>query len=126
MTRKLMALAVVGLLCGTAAVTADDKKPEPTKPDAKGKLGKLDKAKLFEKLDADGDGKVTKEEFKKFADQIKDRLKGKGKGDKLPELFGEKMFEKMDKDGDGKVTKEEFEKFEPEQLRKRKKDKDGE
>jgi len=122
MLRKLLLLAAVGLFCGsTALLAADDvKKPaEPAKPDekpdAKGKLGKfagkIDKAKIFAKLDADSDGKLTKDEFKKFTETIGEKLKDKGKGGKLPEgALGDKLFEKMDANKDGSVSKEEFEK----------------
>lgn len=126
MLRKLLLLAVVGFVCGATAIAADDeKKPtEPAKPgetkpdekaDPKGKLGKLtgklDKGKLFDKLDANGDGKLTKDEFKKFAETITEKLKDKGKVGKLPEgVLGDKLYDKMDANKDGSVTKGEFEK----------------
>ena len=62
MARKLVLVAVVGLACAAGAVSADDAKPAAPEP-AK---AKVDKARVFEKLDADADGKVTKDEFKKL------------------------------------------------------------
>lgn len=109
MIRKLILLAASGLFCGATAAGGDDaeKTDDP-------KAGKFDKAKLFAKMDANGDGKVTKEEFKIFADAVKEKLKdkGAGKGEKLAGLLGaDKLFEKMDANKDGEVSKEEFEKF---------------
>ncbi len=119
MFRKLVLLAAAALLCaGTAAVADDEKKPDDPKPadkkpdPAKGK-GKFDRAKLFARIDADGDGKLTREEFKKFGEMIRDRLQDKGKGGKLPVGFGEKLFDRLDANKDGVISKEEFEKFHP-------------
>ena len=56
---------------------------------------KSDPAKMFEKKDADGDGALTLDEFKK------------GMKEKQLET-AEKRFKKLDKDGDGKVTLEEM------------------
>jgi Ca2+-binding EF-hand superfamily protein len=107
----LKSLLIAGFsFLGTLSLAADDEK----KPPAAGKLGNIDKAKLFEKMDADGDGKVTKDEFRKFREQATEKLKDSGKGEKLGGQLGgllDKLFEKMDADGDGKVTKEEFEKY---------------
>ena len=56
---------------------------------------KPDPAKMFEKKDADGDGALTLDEFKK--------------GMKDKQLEGaEKRFQRLDADGDGKVTLEEM------------------
>ena len=49
---------------------------------------------MFEKKDADGDGALTLDEFKK--------------GMKDKQLEGEKRFKRLDADGDGKVTLEEM------------------
>ncbi len=122
MLRKFLLASALGLACTVAAsFAADDKKPA-----AKGKGAGLDKAKMFEMMDGDKDGKVTKDEFKKYretmAEKMKDKLPGGG-GAMLEKLF-DGMFEKMDGDKDGKVTKEEFEKYkpagdlDPEQLKK--------
>lgn len=104
MSRKLFAAALLCLFC-TAAAQADDDK----------KAAKFDKSKLFEKIDADKDGKITKDEYKKFFEAVGEKMKDAGKGEKIAGKLGdvaEKSFEKMDADKDGKVTKEEFEKAE--------------
>lgn len=116
MIRKFVALALLAGSC--ALVTNADDAKKPAEGDGKRKFeGKFDKAKLFEKWDANGDGKVSKEEYKKamqaFADQMKE--KGGEKGAKFAEKageFAEQRFKAMDKDGDGVVSKEEFEKAE--------------
>lgn len=120
MARKLFLLTAFLFAVGYAAADepkkADPAKPE-TKPDdapaAKGKAAKVDKAKLFEKLDANADGKISKDEFTKWTDGIKEKLKEKGgKGEKIADAMTGKMFEKMDANADGEVSKDEFEKFE--------------
>ncbi len=55
---------------------------------------------LFETLDADGDGLLSKEEAQKAADRAP-RLKDR------PELL-ERLFDRMDSDGDGKLSKDDF------------------
>ncbi|MCU0704048.1 MAG: EF-hand domain-containing protein [Fimbriiglobus sp.] len=112
--------AFTAALLIAAPAFADEKKAE-------GK-GKLDKSKMFEVMDADGDGKVGKDEFKKGMEKMAEKLKERagdkgGKGaavlEKLGDKLGEKLFEKLDADSDGKLTKEEFEKaeFDPTKLR---------
>ena len=104
---KMLLLAAFSFIA-TVSFAADDEKKPPA--------GTVDKSKLFEKMDADSDGKVTKEEYKKFREQAAEKLKDSGKGGNIAgKLDGilDKLFEKMDADGDGKVTKAEFEKFEP-------------
>jgi len=54
---------------------------------------KQDFEKMFSKKDADGDGKVSKEEF----------LKGAKDAEKAEKAFG-----RLDKDKDGSLNKEEF------------------
>lgn len=111
MAAKLILIAAFSFL-GTVAVGADDEKKQPPA----GKLGNLDKSKMFEKMDADGDGKVTKDEYKKYREQASAQLKEKAKNQKVAGLMNsvlDKLFEKMDANGDGKVTKDEFEKFQP-------------
>ena len=62
---RLLAGAAVLVLAGFAAAVTQD-----TKQDAPQKKGKLDPAALqeaaFKRADADGDGKISKEELKKF------------------------------------------------------------
>jgi hypothetical protein len=124
---RLLALSAVALLLAAPVSFAEDeKKPEGKKPDAK--ASKIDKTKLFGTMDADGDGKVTKDEFtkgmEKMLEKVKDKAADKGgkAGNLLEKLGGQiggKLFDKLDADSDGKLTKEEFEKaeFEPGKLR---------
>ena len=112
MFRNSLLTATFVCLGTLSFAAADEKKSLP------GQLGNLDKAKLFEQMDADGDGKVSKDEFKKFREKAAELLKNlpNAKGGtvagRLDGVF-DKMFAKMDADGDGKVTQAEFEKFQP-------------
>ena len=126
MLRKILLAVVLGVGCTAGESFADDEtKPGTPKPTDKGKLANFDNAKFFEKLDADKDGKVTKEEFKTFretmAEKIKDKVPG---GVALLDKIYDGLFAKMDADKDDVITKEEFEKFkptgnfDPEQLKK--------
>src|SRR5947209_2786348 len=92
---------VVGVLVLAAGLArADDEKEKP-RPGA----GLRNPEALFKKLDANGDGKVTKEEFTKFFEQVAaGRLKDR------PQLI-EKLFEKLDANGDGSLTLDEFKKI---------------
>ena len=84
-TRLMIAFTCLGL---SAAVTSSARAEEKPKK-------KPDPAKMFEKKDADGDGALTLDEFKK--------------GMKDKQLEGaEKRFKRLDTDGDGKVTLEEM------------------
>ncbi len=123
---RLLALTAAALFLAAPVAFAEDekkpveeKKPEEKKPDAK--AGKIDKAKLFGTMDADGDGKVTKDEFTKGMEKMFDKMKVKAadKGGKAADLLEKvggqligKMFDKLDADSDGKLTKDEFEKAE--------------
>lgn len=123
---RLLAVAAALLFAAPVVFAEDEKKTEEKKPD--NKAGKLDKTKLFGTMDADGDDKVSKDEFskgmEKMIEKMKERAGDKGgkAADLLEKLGGQisgKMFEKLDADGDGKLTKEEFEKaeFDPAKLK---------
>jgi len=81
--RSLFALIVA---CGLAvpAVAADDKPKEKPSPEEQ-----------FKKMDKNGDGKLSLDEFK-----------GKRQGDKATKA--EETFKKKDKDNDGSLSLEEF------------------
>ena len=88
---------------------ADAKKPE-------GKHGDFTQ-RILQRVDTDHDGKISKAEFdaegaKLFA-KLDENGDGKIAANEMPQRhwarFGGKMFDRMDADQDGKVTKSEFE-----------------
>src|SRR5262245_57388720 len=112
MVHKLLSMALLGACCLLVA-NADDAKPAPgdAKPGER-KFGKFDKTKMFEKMDTNSDGKITKDEYTKSLEAMMERLKDKlpaGKGGNAADFAG-RRFDSMDADKDGSVTKEEFEK----------------
>ena len=96
--------AAVFALSLTVGAMADDK---PAKPGGKrpgGVGGGQMLTKLFEKADANGDGKVSKEELKKALENAPmGRLKDN------PQMI-DKLFERLDANKDGFLTKEELQK----------------
>lgn len=92
------------LAVGTTLALADDKPANPPAGDAKpaapaagdAAKPKRDPAEVFKKLDTNGDGKVSLEEFKAGPAGKKDPAKA------------EEIFKKKDKDNDGFLTLEEF------------------
>jgi EF hand len=116
MLKLLLSLGLVAAMVLSAGVTfgAEETKPKKGKfgekfdkfKDKFGKFGgKLDdekREKLFEKMDADGDGKVSKEEFKKLSENA-----GQGKHGE----FSDRVFDRLDANSDGYLSKEEFKKF---------------
>lgn len=128
MFRKLF-LTVAVAAFAAPVVLADDEKKTDDKAEKKGKLaGKVDKSKMFDMMDANTDGKLSKDEFKTGMEKVAEKLKekaadkgGKAAGalEKIGDKLGEKMFDKLDADKDGSVSKEEFEKgeFDPTNLK---------
>ena len=99
MLRILGAAGLFAAICSAPAWADDDN-------DAKRKFDglKKDPEIVFKKLDADGDGKLTKDELKKLIERLP---KLKEKGDQIVE----RMFNSADTNGDGKLSLEEFKKL---------------
>jgi hypothetical protein len=97
-------LSVMTLCSGGVFAAAEDNKPKKGKfaEKFKDRAGTIDTDKLFEKLDSDSDGKLSKEEFKKFFENLGQ--------DKLAAASG-RLFARLDADSDGSLSKEEFKKF---------------
>ena len=116
---RLLAGAAVLVLAGFAAAVTQD-----TKQDAPQKKGKLDPAALqeaaFKRADADGDGKISKEELKKFLETARqgrparpgsdNKDKKEGDAPKRPAINVDEAFKKLDANSDGSIDKEEFKK----------------
>jgi uncharacterized protein (TIGR03067 family) len=103
----LFVLAVVYCFAADSGLAAEDaqKKQGPRTPQARAK-------QMFAKLDADGDGQLTFDEFK-------------GRRTKAPAIEkAEQVFKLMDKGGDGKLSLEEFAN-KPVEARLKTMDKDG-
>jgi Ca2+-binding EF-hand superfamily protein len=91
-----MGLFIAGtmlLAVAHAAQAADD-----------GARPKRDGAVVFKRLDANSDGKITAEEFKKLGEAGRGRLKEK------PELM-DRLFKRLDANHDGSLSQEEVKKI---------------
>jgi Ca2+-binding EF-hand superfamily protein len=114
-------LALAGLACASLGIALADEAEK--KADDKGKGASALTDRIFEKMDANGDGSVSREELSKFfGERLKDKGKGKA-GDLMATVVG-RMFDKLDANGDGKLTKEELAKL-PDALGGTFKDKGG-
>jgi Ca2+-binding EF-hand superfamily protein len=97
-------LAALALMFGLFVLSADAQDGEKEK---KGIGKNVPPEVAFKKMDADGDNKVTKAEFKKLFEQAaKGKLGGKGGA------LGDRIFDQLDADGDGKLTLDEYKKVE--------------
>ena len=91
--------------------------PGMAQDEKKGKRQQQTPEETFKKIDADGDGKVTKDELKKWVesnDRMKKQLENNAE-------FVNKMFDKMDANKDGSVSLEEYKKYREEAAKNRKK-----
>ena len=98
MRRLLRTLCLTALLigCSTSQTFAADDAPKEDKG----------KGKVFEKMDTNKDGKISKEEFEKFFGTItKNKLRGKSG------QLTKRLFSLLDTNKDGFLSKEEFAKF---------------
>jgi hypothetical protein len=99
---KLLAAAAAALALTVAPARADDEKPKPDQPGA-GQLGRRgNPERMFKRLDADGDGKLSLDEFKKIAERGQGRLTAE---------MAERMFTRLDKNKDGALTPDELKEF---------------
>jgi hypothetical protein len=131
---KTLFAAALALFLGFAAARAEDEKKKTeegtttekkAEEDKKAEGKKVDRAKVFDKLDADSDGKLSKEEYQKGMEKLMEKVKekaegsGKSKGGAMLEKLMEKLFEKLDADSDGSISKDEFNKseFDPTSLK---------
>jgi Ca2+-binding EF-hand superfamily protein len=116
MTCTLFALTAAFAL-SVPAFADDEKKADDKKSGRKALAGKVDKAKVFETMDADKDGKLSKDEFAAGMEKMTDKLKERA-GERASKLTGvmeklaERVFEKLDADKDGAISKDEYEKSE--------------
>lgn len=104
--KMVLAVALALLFCAPGMAQDEKKKRQQATPE-----------ETFKKMDGDSDGKVTKDELKKWADS-NERMKQAAEKDAE---FVSKMFDRMDGDKDGKVTLEEYKKYRESQGRNRKK-----
>lgn len=95
------------LLCQAVVIADDDDKGKGKN----GKRGAGNPEAMFKRMDANGDGKVTKDEYTKFQETVQEKLKQAGKGGNGKGAgLGDKLFSLMDVDKDGTITLDEFKK----------------
>jgi len=99
------------LSCSSAAFANDD-------PQGKGKRAHNPEA-VFNKLDTNGDGKLSKEEFSKMVERMREKAKSKGKT--LPVGSGERLFNRIDTNHDGYISLDEFKKMREKMVARAKK-----
>jgi len=104
MIRCLWMLGMTTALVLATAVSGADGDAAP-----KAKGGLKDTDAIFKKIDANGDGKISKEEFRKFFADIAAKS-GKLSAD-MADQIADKLFDKLDANSDGFLSKEEFQKF---------------
>jgi Ca2+-binding EF-hand superfamily protein len=108
---KALLVAVIALAFSTPAMAQDEKKNEKRRD-------RETPEQAFKKMDADGDGKATKDEVTKWVES-NERMARRAKDD--PE-FVNNMFKRMDGDGDGKVSLDEYKKYRETAGARKKKD----
>ena len=106
---KLVLTVVLALAFCGSSMAQDEKK--------KGKGNRETAEETFKKMDANSDGKVTKDELKKWVDG-NERIKKAADND--PE-FVNKMYDKMDAGKKGSVSLDDYKKYREEAAKNRKK-----
>jgi len=105
---KMALAAVIALAFSAPSMAQEEKKAEKRqRPTAE---------QTFKRMDADGDGKLTKEEFKKYVEG-NERMAKRAKDN--PDYI-DSTFKRMDGDGDGKVTLDEYKKYSESNRRNKK------
>ena len=94
-----LVLAIVLAMAFCAPSMAQDEK--------KGKRERATPEERFKKMDTNSDGKISKDELKKYVESNEHLAKAAEKDPKLVD----KMFDKMDADKDGSVSLEEYKKY---------------
>jgi hypothetical protein len=109
----IKALVVTFALSGIAA--AADDKPTTTGLRAQG-ARQHDPEAVFKRIDTNGDGKITKDEFEKAGERLRERRREHGTGPKAGASagngkIGSRLFERLDTNKDGTLSLEEFKKL---------------
>lgn len=92
---KFLTTATAALLVLSTAAFANEDIERPSR---------MSEGNMFERLDADGSGTVTLEEFEK----AKEKLQRHGHGDKMNP---DRMIKNLDQDGDAAVSSDEWDKI---------------
>ncbi|MFO0863205.1 MAG: EF-hand domain-containing protein [Gemmataceae bacterium] len=103
-----------GLLFASLGLFLAAASGQEPKTGGKGVGKKADVESMFKKLDADGNGKISREEFLKLAEKAPDA----GKQEKAREFLG-KVFDKFGKGGD--LTLDQLKKFQDSRSKELKK-----
>jgi Ca2+-binding EF-hand superfamily protein len=63
-------------------------------------------AKMFQEMDADGSGSISKDEFTSWDKKMREKMSGMGNAGGMPSA--DDIFTQLDSDGDGSISKDEF------------------
>jgi hypothetical protein len=93
----------LALAAGMLAFSFGDSRADAPGGKANGQRGNPEA--VFKKIDTNGDGKLSKDEFRAFIEKATN-----GTRKEKPELI-DKLFERLDENGDGYLSLEEFKKL---------------
>ncbi|MFT3880546.1 MAG: EF-hand domain-containing protein [Gemmatales bacterium] len=119
----MKALLTLALVLGTATIAFAGDDDKGSKNKGKGRPGFGDPAAMFKKLDTNNDGKLSKEEFSKFRDNVPEKLKGKTGGKGGNGQLSDKLFDMMDTNKDGYISLDEYKKMREKMVERMKKTK---